>query len=128
MPSKIKKPMRRWVLMTPIVGARALVSQDVSPDVFGHATPGYFGPRAPMPPAGVPLLTYDAPLTLRVKGEEVGSVRRPDRDPLPGHRAAFRHVDHRDREILSRDVRLAASIDERVLVPEPNRPVYRPRS
>ena len=72
-----------------------------------------------MPPAGLPLLTYDAPLTLRVNGEEVGSVRRPDRNPLTSHRAAFRHVDHRDREILSRDVRLAVSIDERVLVPEP---------
>jgi len=72
-----------------------------------------------MPPAGLPLLTYDVPLTLHVNGEEVGSVRRPDRYPLTSHRAAFRHVDHSDREILSRDVRLAISIDELVLVPEP---------
>src|SRR6188508_1525365 len=48
-----------------------------------------------------------------------GSVGRPDRNPLPSHRAALRHVDHRDREILSRDVRLAVSIDELVLIPEP---------
>src|SRR6185295_16109587 len=48
-----------------------------------------------------------------------GSIRRPDRNPLPSHRATLRHVDHRDREILSRDVRLAVSIDELVLIPEP---------
>jgi hypothetical protein len=38
-----QEAMRRWVRMTRIVGARALVSQDVSPDVFGHATIAYFG-------------------------------------------------------------------------------------
>src|SRR5262245_8473121 len=47
------------------------------------------------------------------------SVRRPDSNPFPSHRAALRHVDDRDREVLSRDVRLAVSIDELVLVPEP---------
>lgn len=38
-----QEAMRRWLLMTRIVGARALVSQDVSPDIFGHATIAYFG-------------------------------------------------------------------------------------
>ena len=90
------------------VEAALLPLNDVSPDATILSVQ-----KQPMPPAGLPLLTYDAPLTLRGLNEQgSGSVRRPDRNPLAGHRAALRHVDHRDREILSGDVRLAVSIDE----------------
>jgi len=43
-----------------------------------HPNPGANGqPGVPMPPAGLPLITYDAPLTLRMDGEEIRLIPAP---------------------------------------------------
>ena len=43
-----------------------------------HPNPGANGqPGVPMPPAGLPVLTYDAPLTLRLNGEEIRLIPAP---------------------------------------------------
>jgi cyclase len=50
-----------------------------------HPNPGANGqPGVPMPPAGLPVITYDAPLTLHLNGEEIRLIPAPkahtDRD------------------------------------------------
>jgi cyclase len=43
-----------------------------------HPNPGANGqPGVPMPPAGLPVITYDAPLTLRLNGEEIRLIPAP---------------------------------------------------
>jgi glyoxylase-like metal-dependent hydrolase (beta-lactamase superfamily II) len=43
-----------------------------------HPNPGANGqPGVPMPPAGLPVLTYDAPLTLHLNGEEIHLIPAP---------------------------------------------------
>jgi len=43
-----------------------------------HPNPGANGaPAAPMPAAGLPMITYDAPLTVRMNGEEVRLIPAP---------------------------------------------------
>ncbi|MEO8464342.1 MAG: MBL fold metallo-hydrolase [Gammaproteobacteria bacterium] len=43
-----------------------------------HPSPGANGqPGVPMPPAGLPALTYDAPLTLYLNGEEIHLIPAP---------------------------------------------------
>jgi cyclase len=43
-----------------------------------HPNPGANGqPGVPMPPAGLPVITYDAPLTLHLNGEEIRLIPAP---------------------------------------------------
>ena len=43
-----------------------------------HPNPGANGaPGTPMPAAGLPMITYDAPLTVRINGEEVRLIPAP---------------------------------------------------
>jgi glyoxylase-like metal-dependent hydrolase (beta-lactamase superfamily II) len=43
-----------------------------------HPNPGANGaPAAPMPPAGLPMITYDAPLTVRMNSEEIRLIPAP---------------------------------------------------
>jgi glyoxylase-like metal-dependent hydrolase (beta-lactamase superfamily II) len=43
-----------------------------------HPSPGANGqPGVPMPPAGLPVITYDAPLTMRLNGEEIRLIPAP---------------------------------------------------
>jgi cyclase len=43
-----------------------------------HPNPGANGqPGVPTPPAGLPVITYDAPLTLRLNGEEIRLIPAP---------------------------------------------------
>jgi glyoxylase-like metal-dependent hydrolase (beta-lactamase superfamily II) len=43
-----------------------------------HPNPGANGqPGVPAPPAGLPIITYDAPLTLRMDGEEIHLIPAP---------------------------------------------------
>lgn len=43
-----------------------------------HPSPGANGqPGVPMPPAGLPTITYDAPLTLHMNGEEIRLIPAP---------------------------------------------------
>ena len=43
-----------------------------------HPNPGANGqPGVPMPPAGLPVITYDAPLTLHLNGEEIHLIPAP---------------------------------------------------
>ena len=47
-------------------------------DRLEHPNPGANGqPGVPTPPAGLPLITYDAPLTLRLNGEEIHLIPAP---------------------------------------------------
>jgi cyclase len=43
-----------------------------------HPNPGANGqPGVPMPPAGLPIITYDAPVTLHMNGEEIRLIPAP---------------------------------------------------
>src|SRR5438105_9030878 len=43
-----------------------------------HPNPGANGqPGVPTPPAGLPLITYDSPLTVRMNGEEIRLIPAP---------------------------------------------------
>jgi glyoxylase-like metal-dependent hydrolase (beta-lactamase superfamily II) len=43
-----------------------------------HPSPGANGaPGVPTPPAGLPMITYDAPLTVRMNGEEIRLIPAP---------------------------------------------------
>ena len=128
MPTKIEKPMRRWMLMTRIDGARALVSQDVSPDVFGHATiaDSVKGADAAGRPAAAHV--HDAPLTLCVNGEEVGSEGGPTaiRFPVTVRLSAMSIT-----AIAKSCLEIYVSPFRSTSVswfPSRNRPVYSPRS
>ncbi len=47
-------------------------------DRLEHPNPGANGqPGVPTPPAGLPVITYDAPLTLQMNGEEIHLIPAP---------------------------------------------------
>ncbi len=59
------------------MGATILARQNLR-NRLEHPNPGANGqPGVPMPAAGLPVITYDAPLTIRMNGEEIRLIPAP---------------------------------------------------